>query len=78
MQDFSEVKPSQVEAALSMDFWYSHWNTEEGRDLASLSMKQVPPTAALLHQEHFSEPEVEVMHALSLRPSQLVSLRALF
>jgi hypothetical protein len=32
--------------------------TDDGRDLASLSTKQVPPTAALLHQEHFSPLEL--------------------
>jgi hypothetical protein len=76
-QVFSEVTASH-EVALSLAFWYSHWNTEEGRDLASDSVKQVPPTAALLHHEHFSAPLVPVMHDFSERPSQVVAFRADF
>eukprot|EP01033_Poteriospumella_lacustris_P009002 gene9002-6465_t len=55
-----EVLPSQV-VALYSTFWNSQSKTEEGRDLASDWTKQVPPTAALLHQEHFSPLEEPVM-----------------
>jgi len=77
-QDFSEVTESQS-VDLSLAFWYSHWNTEEGRVLASDSTKQVPPTAALLHQAHFSLPETVVMQVFSLvTESQAVVFKVLF
>ncbi len=78
MQVFSDVTVSQVEAFRAA-FWYSHWNTEEGRDLASDSTQQVPPTAALLHHEHFSAPDVEVMQVFSeVTLSQVVVFKAVF